>query len=287
MTTRSPPYTSAPSVAMADLKMQDRRLGKTKGIRIVETPCENPTRTRSPPLVPLNRSQTCQAPPWEQSLAKRLQRSSSDDALDRAKPRSVTGARKGGQRLQLPSFKLLGISSLGRSHSQEHSGGRQRNHERVPSTGVNGTRGTPNRSQTTSSSDNFLQPNLGVTPLLTPPEDQDSIKWNTRHPSGPAITSASAASEPKLEAAGTSRSAASGSTQKSAMLELGATTRSHQQSSSPQAPPDSSMASSGRVMGTWLRDGVSSTGKSPHRIWRKSSTNTAKCRPPTPCSLNM
>ena len=152
---------------------------------------------------------------------------------------------------------------MARLHGQDVARGRQNHLQDFPLTRTNGTRATPNRSHTTSC-ESYLQPNLGVTPLLTPPEDCDSVKWNAgaqRQPTRNAKSTKHMATESPVVAETYVQAAASDSANAAETRRSKVDVSQTHLAPSMQSPQESAAATSGRVMGTWLEDGVTSTGK--------------------------
>lgn len=239
-------------------------MDKTGSSQVVAVLPDGPKDTILSALPALERSHTDRARPWQHSSPRRLQRSSSSDILNRDRVQNKSGLKRSMKRLQLPSFELLGISSLRQRQSQERDRARQSSHEARALTGVNGCRRTPSRSHTTSSSERLLEPNIGVRPLLTPPEDADSIKWNTATRKCTAESASSSlstfestqrSSKPSTTANSQSGEEPPGDSQSSSQAE------SHSQTPSQHHTLDDEMAPSGRVLGTWLSSAVSITGE--------------------------
>lgn len=115
-----------------------------------------------------------------------LHRSSSYGSLPVLKSTKLYRYRRPGPGMQLPSFEELGISSLGTKlferHSEDHPGQRR----------AATARAQIHRSSHRSDPPALQSPVpfLGSAPLLTPPDDIDSIKWNT------ACTNASTSAGP-------------------------------------------------------------------------------------------
>lgn len=131
-----------------------------------------------PATMPLQRSQTDS---WNNVKAreKELHRRSSYGMLKRDKTVPAATSAKAARKLQLPSFKLLGIAApfpKGASFTSKDTPANCRlNPPHFTSADFINT--TPNQTHPTSR--DLPQPAFGTTPPLTPPEDSDSIKWNS------------------------------------------------------------------------------------------------------------
>jgi hypothetical protein len=118
------------------------------------------------------------------SLSTRLQRSTSLGSLRQDREGNRGSLRRRDIGLRLPSFRVLGISSSDPKYLSRngHAEARQVRSEVPPQTQSPGLRPWPLSIYHHSS-----EPHFGLTPLLTPPEDTNSIKWNNAllHASSP------------------------------------------------------------------------------------------------------
>ena len=121
------------------------------------------------------------------SSMPRLQRSTSLGHLKQEREGDRNPPRRRDIGLRLPSFRGLGISSLEPKYLMRsvHADWQQSRSEVIPQTQRLGLRSRPSSIYHYAS-----EPHFGSTPLLTPPEDTNSIKWNNAllHPS-PSSTS--------------------------------------------------------------------------------------------------
>jgi hypothetical protein len=118
------------------------------------------------------------------SLSPRLKRSTSLGSLRRYREGNRGSPRRRDIGLRLPSFRVLGISSSEPKYLMRngHAEGQQVRSEVPPQTQRPGLRPWP-----LSIYHHVSEPHFGLTPLLTPPEDTNSIKWNNAllHASSP------------------------------------------------------------------------------------------------------
>jgi hypothetical protein len=116
------------------------------------------------------------------SLSPRLQRSTSLGSLKPDRKGHGVSPRRKDIGLRLPSFRGLGISSLEPRYLTRsgHAEGQHLRSEVLSQTQRPGLRPRPSSIYHHAS-----EPHFGSTPLLTPPEDTSSIKWNNAllHPS--------------------------------------------------------------------------------------------------------
>lgn len=144
--------------------------------------------------VPVARSRTIQV--GEEAMsASSVQRSSSHEVLRCPKGEDDsdvnTLSRRRTHKMQLPSFETLGIASSDSAYfgrrptlpAERHSGPSTR-----PSLQA-GRAAAHSLPLPPSENSRPLLLNLGNTPLLTPPEDADSIKWNNALLQNPAHSS--------------------------------------------------------------------------------------------------
>ena len=117
------------------------------------------------------RSRTSPSP----SPSPRLQRSTSLGLLTRGRDGNRSPTRRKDIGLRLPSFKGLGISSLDPKHftRNAHNVNQKLRSELLPE-----TQRPERRLRPFSVYHHASEPHFGSTPLLTPPEDTYSIKWN-------------------------------------------------------------------------------------------------------------
>ena len=110
--------------------------------------------------------------------SRHIRKSSSHDVLKCEDDLAMhAGTQKKGTRMRLPSFRGLGIASSDPSYLSQHwPSMRDRSRMSSPIQTGSLTRTLSSRVQTLSSP--RLEPRFGATPLLTPPEDVDSIRWN-------------------------------------------------------------------------------------------------------------
>lgn len=116
------------------------------------------------------------------SSMPRLQRSTSLGYLKQEREGDGSPPRRRDIGLRLPSFRGLGISSLEPKYLMR-SVHADRQHSR--SEVISQTQRLGLRSRPSSIYHHTSEPHFGSTPLLTPPEDNNSIKWNNAllHPS--------------------------------------------------------------------------------------------------------
>jgi hypothetical protein len=109
------------------------------------------------------------------SLSPRLKRSTSLGSLRQDREGNRGSPRRRGIGLRLPSFRGLGISSSEPKYLMRngHTKAQQVRSEISPQTQKPGLRPRP-----FSIYHHASEPHFGLTPLLTPPEDTNSIKWN-------------------------------------------------------------------------------------------------------------
>ena len=109
------------------------------------------------------------------SSTPRLQRSTSLGHLKQERERDRNPPRRRDIGLRLPSFRGLGISSLEPKYLMRsvHADWQHSRSEVNPQTQRLGLRSRPSSIYHHTS-----DPHFGSTPLLTPPEDTNSIKWN-------------------------------------------------------------------------------------------------------------
>ena len=133
--------------------------------------------------VPITRSRTNEKA-WNMKSdvpASSVQRSSSHEMLwpQKMDVNLHSRPRRRALRMQLPSFRSLGIASSDTEYSQQRPHVTHR--YSGPSTraplpaGRSAAQSLPLPRSENTRSDHF---NIGAAPLLTPPEDADSIKWN-------------------------------------------------------------------------------------------------------------
>ena len=146
-------------------------------------------------------AQENKAPP-----SPRLSRSTSLSVLSRGSKRRANFLPKKDKGLRLPSFKGLGISSWEPRPppTQPHDNGQQHKplHQPRP-------RRSDPRPRPLSNFQHASEPVFGSTPLLTPPEDHDSIKWNNAllSPSAPSAFRTTQVDVPYSSALKTSQAA--------------------------------------------------------------------------------
>jgi hypothetical protein len=109
------------------------------------------------------------------SSIPRLQRSTSLGHLKQEREGDRNPPRRRDIGLRLPSFRGLGISSLEPKYLMRsvHADWQHPKSEVIPQTQRLGLRSRPSSIYHHAS-----EPHFGSTPLLTPPEDTNSIKWN-------------------------------------------------------------------------------------------------------------
>lgn len=121
----------------------------------------------------LQRSQSNEVKIPQRPIEKmKLHRSSSYNNL-RSKERAAYGSSPKTPKLKLPSFDELGISSLCVRNEPSLNSGKDIRSCQQPQDYF---QRSPTRSQTSTGPS--LPYFFGSTPLLTPPEDSDSVKWN-------------------------------------------------------------------------------------------------------------